>query len=164
MDVNENKAAFGARPSVKSCLEVKVVPPCSSRPAPTFNIRKPWENSSGHEVEAVASETASTLPIPKTGRPTKEDRRGRRAVKPRPLVEAKSKISTHYLRLPVNNPDLPKCIERDNSFMLPSDDPNIKKLFGDLRDDQRQVNSETTKQEINILAKSNNGDEPKGVD
>mmetsp|Transcript_5121 Transcript_5121/g.7898 ORF Transcript_5121/g.7898 Transcript_5121/m.7898 type:complete len:170 (-) Transcript_5121:188-697(-) len=168
MDANENKAALGERPSVKPSLEVKVVPPCSARPAPTFNIRKPWENSGGDGVAVAAN--ASSLPIPKTGRPGRINRRGRRAGKIRAPVETKSKASAHHLCLPVNNPDLPKRIERDNSFMLPEDDPNIKKLFGDLRDDQRQVGSERDKQEINISAtkndsaKMNDDEEPKGLD
>jgi hypothetical protein len=39
--------------------------------------------------------------------------------------------------------DLPKDLERDNSFMLSDDDPAIQELFGELRTQSSQISKET---------------------
>mmetsp|Transcript_13908 Transcript_13908/g.21014 ORF Transcript_13908/g.21014 Transcript_13908/m.21014 type:complete len:118 (-) Transcript_13908:42-395(-) len=102
---------------ILSKFELKVSPPKDSRPAPTFKVQIPWE----------VQKDSKSKPIPKTSDP-----RRRRKVKVKKKLRSKT---SNLLKLPVNNPDLPKKLERDNSFMLPADHPEIKLLFGNLREE-----------------------------
>uniref|UniRef100_A0A6U3D2E8 Uncharacterized protein n=1 Tax=Lotharella globosa TaxID=91324 RepID=A0A6U3D2E8_9EUKA len=113
--------------NVQEKLEVSIEPPKTERPEPDFKIRLPWENRANDSKEMSKS-------IPKTGRP--RPHRNRRSKKitrkacPDPKSESKSKS---LLNIPVNNPDLPRVLERDNSFMLPADHPDVQRIFGQFR-------------------------------
>uniref|UniRef100_A0A7S2TN96 Uncharacterized protein n=1 Tax=Lotharella oceanica TaxID=641309 RepID=A0A7S2TN96_9EUKA len=106
-------------------LQVQIVPPKTSRPEPDFKIRLPWENR---------ADQGKAARIPKTGRPRPRPPRRSKQRPSQARSNPKSEMKANgLLNIPVNNPDLPKVLERDNSFMLPADHPDVEKIFGQFR-------------------------------
>ncbi|GAB5372413.1 hypothetical protein AAMO2058_001663200 [Amorphochlora amoebiformis] len=106
----------------RKTLDFKIIPPSQQRPKPTFKVHLPW--TQGEQKPKAIPRTGDPRKAKKTSRP------GRRSRKPK----SKKPSSGAFLSLPVNNSDLPKDIERDNSFMISADDPKLHQIFGDFRE------------------------------